>query len=233
MLKVALSAIILVNALKEVGIKVGPLLKGIFLSEHTGCYALGNQGCFDGKGTTTAHGVDKVALASPSCLKNDSGRQYLIQGSFHCFLTVATTVQTLTCTIQCQGAIVLCHVDVQLDVGVDNTDVGTVTGLLSELVNDSILHLIGDKLGVLEFVAEYHAIHGKCSVVRQVLCPINLLHGIVYLVCGLCLEVADGLENAYSRAQLEVGSIHHLLITSKRHHAASYLDVIGTKVYQF
>ncbi len=140
-------------------------------------------------------------------------------------------MQALAGTVQCQCAVILGNVDVQLYVGVYDTYVWTVAGLLAELVNDSVLHLVGNELGVLELVAENHAVHGKGGVVAQILCPVYLFYGVIYLVGGLCLEVADGLEDTYGSAQLEVGAVHSLPITRKGHHAASYLNVVGSQVY--
>ena len=192
-LKLLLPAVVLVYALKELAIEVGPLLKRIFLAEHTGSYATRYQRRLHGKRAATAHGVDEVALATPARLQDDAGSQHLVQGRLHGLLAIAAAVQALARAVQGQGAVVLCHMYVQLDVGVYDTDVGTVSCLFAELVHDGILHLVCHKLGVLELRAEHHTVHGKGGVVGQILCPVNLLHGIIHLICGLCLEVTDGL----------------------------------------
>ena len=192
-LKLLLPAVVLVYALKELAIEVGPLLKRIFLAEHARCYATRYQRRLHGKRAASAHGVDEVAFAAPASLQDDAGSQHLVQGRLHGLLAVASAVQALARAVQRQGAVVLCHMDVQLDVGVYDTDVGAVSCLFAELVHDGVLHLVCHKLGVLELRAEHHTVHGKGGVVCQILGPVNPLHGIIHLVCGLCLEVTDGL----------------------------------------
>ena len=232
-LKLPLSAIVLVYALKEFAIEVGPFLKGILLAEHSGGNATCYERCLHGKSAATAHWVNKVALTSPACLQDYTCCKNFVQRSLHCLLAVAAAVQTFARTVQCQGAVVFCHMDVQLDIGVHYADIGAVACFFTELVHDGILNLVCHKLGMLEFVAEHHAVHGKGCVIAQVLRPVNLLYSIVHLICSLCLEMAYGLQYSYGCAQLEIGTIHHLLITRKGHHAASYLNVVGTEVNQF
>ena len=123
--------------------------------------------------------------------------------------------------------------DVQLQVWVVDADVGAVACLLAELVHDSILHLIGHELAVAELVAEDHAVNGECCLVTQIFRPIYLLDGFVHLIGAGSTEMLDGFQNANSGAQLEVGTVQHLLVACKADHSSAYLYIVGTKVRKF
>ena len=168
-LEFMLVAVILINAVKEFAVKVGPLLKGIFLTEHTGADASGNQSRLNGKGSASAHRVNQVTLATPSGLQDDSRSQHLVERCLHSLLTVSTAVQALTAAVQTQSTVILCHMNVQFYVGVYYSYVGTVASFLAELVHNGILYLICHKLTVAELVAEHHTVHGECGLVCQIL----------------------------------------------------------------
>ena len=63
--------------------------------------------------------------------------------------------------------------------------------------------------------------------------PLDALHDIIYLVGILGIEVKDRLQDADGCAQMEVGTVHHGLVTGKRYHTATYLDVVGTQLGKF
>ena len=123
--------------------------------------------------------------------------------------------------------------DVQLQVGIGYRDVRALSCLLTELVDNGILHLIADKLRVTEFLGEYHGIHGERLGGLQVLAPVYLHDGIVDIVGAQSLESVDGLQYLDGSAQLEISAIHHLFVTGKRHHATACLHVVGTQLGQF
>ena len=123
--------------------------------------------------------------------------------------------------------------DVQSHVGVGDADVRTCSLLFTELVDDGILHLVGDELGVAEFFGEYHRVDSKRLVNIQVFCPVNILDAFIDVIGRQCLEMLDGFQNADSGMQLEVGAIHHLLVSSKRNHTSSFYHVFCTQLRQF
>ena len=43
----------------------------------------------------------------------------------------------------------------------------------------------------------------------------------------------DGFEDTYSGAKTEVRTVHHTLVTDKRHHAAANLNLVGTEFGEF
>lgn len=51
--------------------------------------------------------------------------------------------------------------DVQADVRVGDGDIRTFSRLLTELVDDSILHFISDELRVTELLREYYRVNGE------------------------------------------------------------------------
>ena len=40
----------------------------------------------------------------------------------------------------------------------------------------------------------------------------------------------DGFKDTYGRVQLEVGTIHHFLVSGERDHTAANLNVVGAKL---
>ena len=232
-LEFMLVAVILINAVKEFAVKVGPLLKGIFLTEHTGADASGNQSRLNGKGSASAHRVNQVTFATPSGLQDDSRSQHLVERCLHSLLTVSTAVQTLTAAVQAQGTVILCHMNVQFYVGVYYSYVGTVASFLAELVHNGILYLVCHKLAVAKLVAEHHTIHGECGLVCQILRPVYRLYGIVHLFGCLGLEVLDRFQHTNGSTQLEVGSVHQFLVSCKGNHSPAYLDVVSSQFNQF
>ena len=82
--------------------------------------------------------------------------------------------------------------DVQTDVGVCYRDVRPVARLFPELVDNGILHLIADELGMPEFFREDHSIDGERLVVVEVGRPVCLFDFLVDVVSTISLEVSDG-----------------------------------------
>ena len=228
-----LCRIILVDGIEEFLIKVGPFLEGIFSAIHSGSDTRGYHGRFYQECATATHGVHQITFPMPSRLQDDAGSQDLIDGSLHSGLSPSTLVQTFSRGIQRECAVILCHMDVELHVGIGNTYVGTLSCLLAELVHNGIFHLISHKLAMAELIAVYYAIHGKGGVHAQILAPVYLLHGIVDLICRLGTKMLDGLENTYCGTQGEVGPVEHLLIAGKGYHPAPLFYIVCPQGSQF
>ena len=56
---------------------------------------------------------------------------------------------------------------------------------------------------------------------------------LVNFVSVFGCEVFDGFQDADGRTQAEVGFVHHFFVSTERHHAASYLNVVGTQCGEF
>ena len=229
-LKVVLAGLILVDAVEEFLVEVGPLLEGIFLSIHARSNAAGNEGSLDGDGSAATHRVDEVALALPSCQHDNACSEDFIQRGLYRLLPVAATMQALSTGVEREGAVVLCDVDVELQVGIGDLDVRTTSCPLPHLVDNRVFHLVSYKLRVSELVREDHTIHGESRLVGQVVGPIDFLYGIIHLVGGGGTEVLDGHEDADCGAELEVRAIEKFLVSCERHHATSYLYIVCTEV---
>ena len=119
---------------------------------------------------------------------------------------------------------------IQADVGVGDADVWSLSRFLAELVNNSVLHLVRHELGVAELFREHYGIYGERLVVVEIFGPIHLLNLLIHIIGRLSLEMRDGFQNPDCRVQLEIGAIHQFLVSSKRHHTASYLHVVGTQL---
>ena len=70
-------------------------------------------------------------------------------------------MQAFSARVEREGAFVLCDVDVELQVGIGDADVRTLSRTLPHLIDNSVFHLVGHKLRVPELLAEDHTIHGE------------------------------------------------------------------------
>ena len=226
-LELAFGRVVIIDTVEEVGIEVGPLLEGKFLAEESRRHVAGYKCSLDGQRATATHRVDEVGLALPACHHDHAGSQHLVEGSVDTLLAVAATMERLTAGVEAQCALVLGDMDVQAQVGVGDRDVGSLAGLLAELVDDGVLHLVADKLRVSELLGEDDGIHRKRLVLSQILVPVDVFHGLVHLVGAMRLEAIDGLENLDGRMELEVSPIHHLLVTCKRYHSSTNFYIVG------
>ena len=184
--------VVIVDAVEEVGIEVGPLFEGILLAEQAGCHILGNESSLHKQGTRAAHGVDEVGIAIPSCQQNHAGCQHLVQRSFYRLLTITATVERLTAGVERQGTLVFCNMNVQPQVRIGHRNIRTATHPLAELVDDGILHLVAHELRVAELLREHNGIDGKRLVLADVLRPVDFSDFLIDVVRTLGLEVTDG-----------------------------------------
>ena len=76
--ELAFLRVVVVDAVEEILIEVGPFLEGKLLAEHAWRNVARNEGSLNGDGSRTAHGVDEVALAVPSRHENHAGSQHLV-----------------------------------------------------------------------------------------------------------------------------------------------------------
>ena len=231
--ELALLRVVVVYLVEEVGIEVLPLLEGELLAEESRSHVVGYEGCLDKQCAAAAHGVDEVRLTAPSAHQNDTGGKNLVERCLYRFLAVAASVERLAAGVEAECSLVLGDVYVQTDVGVGNTDIRSHVGALTELVHNGVLHLVSHELRMAELLGEHHRVDGKSLAYVEVLAPVNGAHLVVHVVGTLSLELADGLEDAYGGMQLHVGAIHHFLVTRERHHASSYLYVVGSQSRQF
>ena len=228
-----LLGVVVVHLLKEFAVEIGPFLEGILRAENTWRDASGNQGGLNEEGAGAAHGVDEIAFSAPSGHQDDAGSQHFVERCLHLLLPVAATVQTLARRVERQSAVILRHVNVELQVGVLQADVRAVAGLLAHLVHDGVFHFVGHHLGVAELAGIDHAVDGKGGAVGEILCPIDSFHGVIHFVSRLGTEMFDGLEDADGGAQLDIGAVHHLQVAGEGHHAATDFDVVGSEPGEF
>ena len=142
MVEVTLQTLVIVDGVEKFSIEVGPFLKGILLTEESGCHILGNEGCLDEQGAATTHRIDKVGVALPSGEQNHTCCQHFVKRCFYAFLTVTATMQRFTTGVETQRTLVVCNMHIQSDVGIGHGDVGALTRLLAELVHDGVLYFI-------------------------------------------------------------------------------------------
>ena len=84
---------VVVDAVEEVGVEVGPLLKGILLAEESRRHVVSNEGSLDKQCARPAHRIDEIAVALPSREQNHAGGEHLVERRFHGLLPVTAAVQ--------------------------------------------------------------------------------------------------------------------------------------------
>ena len=122
---------------------------------------------------------------------------------------------------------------VQTEIWVRHRDVRPFAGLLSELVDDGILHFIGYKLRVAELLREHYRVDGKGLVVIEICSPVYFLDFFVDIIRTFCLEVPDGFQDSDGSVRLKVGTVHQFLVTCKRNHSSTNLYIISPQLGQF
>ena len=142
-------------------------------------------------------------------------------------------MEAFSAGVQRERAAVFCNVHVEADVGIGNADVGTLVRIFHEIVDNRIFNLVGNKLRIAEFGAINGGVYSKRSVEIENFVPLNSLHCLVNSFRILGAEVENGLQHSDCRAEAEVGTVHHFLITRERDHAATDLHVVGTEFDEF
>ena len=233
MVERALLRVVVIYLVEEVGIEVGPFLEGILLAEEARSHVACDEGRLDEQGAAAAHRVDEVGLALPSGHHDHAGGQHLVERCLYRLLPVATPVERLAAGVKAECAVVLGDMYMQTEVGVGHGDVGALAGAFAKLVDDGVFHLVGHKLRVAEVIGEYDGIDRERVVDVEILAPVYLFDSLVDLIGTPGFEVVDRFQNLDGRMQCEVGTVHHFFVTSKRHHASTYLYVVGTQLGQF
>src|SRR3712207_39230 len=81
--------------------------------EYSRSNVTGNQCCLDGYGSGAAHRIDQVTLSAPARHQYHPCGKYFVQWSFHCFLTVAATVERFSRRVERQRTGSLRNVNIQ------------------------------------------------------------------------------------------------------------------------
>ena len=84
-----------------------------------------------------------------------------------------------------------------------------------------------------ELFAEYYRIYGKGLVCVQEVFPMDCLDLFVDFIGVFGIEVFDGFQDADGRTQAEVCFVHHCLVSTEGHHAATYFNVVGSQCCKF
>src|SRR5574344_1145929 len=214
-LKLTLLTIIIVDTIEEICIKVLPLLKRIFLAEHTRIDILGNQGSLDKDSARTTERINQVAFAIPARQENQASRQHLIDRSRHSGSLVAALVEAFARRVERNRHHILCYVHIEAEVRVADTHIGAVTRLFAPIVRYSVFHTVCHKLRVAEVIAEDNRVHKNRVLHVHILRPVYLLHYLIHLIGISCLKLLDGLEHLDGCASAEVCLIEHLLVASE------------------
>ena len=228
--ELALLGVVVVDAREELLVEVGPFLEGEAFAEDARRDVARDECGLYGDCSRSAHGVDEVGVTLPSRHENHASCEDLVEGSLDTLLSVAAAVQGVAAGVEGQCGIVAGDMDMQADVRIGEGDVGSLSRALAELVHDGVLDLIGDEVGVAELVTVDDGVHGEGLSLGDIGAPVQVFHIIIYVVGGGSLEMLDGFKDTYGRVQLEVGTIHHFLVSGERDHTAANLNVVGAKL---
>ena len=230
---IAFLRVVVVYLVEELLVEVGPFLEGKLLAEQAGTHVAGDEGCLDEQRTASTHGVDEVGLAAPARHQDHACCQHLVERGLGRLLTIAATMQALARRVETHRGVEVGNVDMEADVGIRHRHIRPVARLLAELVDDGVLHLVGHKARVAELLAIYNGVDRERLALLDVLAPVNFLHLVVHVLGRARLETGYRLQDTDCRVQLEVGTIHHFLVTLERHHTTANLHVVRTQIGQF
>ena len=144
-LEFAFGAVVVIDALEEFVVIVGPSLESILVAIHARIDVGGDEGGLDQEGSRAAHGVDEVALAPPAAQQDDAGGKHLVDGGIGLCLAPTTLIEGRTAGVEREGHLVVRDVHVEFDVGRVESDGGPTVVLLAEVVGNGVLHPVGNK----------------------------------------------------------------------------------------
>ena len=96
MIELPFQTFIIVDIIEEVGIKVWPLLKGIFFAEQAWRHVLGDEGRLNEDSARAAHRIDEVCVTLPARQENHASGEDFVQRCLDTLLTVTAPVERLT-----------------------------------------------------------------------------------------------------------------------------------------
>ena len=233
MVELAFLGVVVVNTVEQVAVEIAPLLESERLAEDAGIDVARNKGGLDEQGAGPAHRVDEVGGPVPARELQDAGGEHLVDRRVDRGAAIATTMKALARRIQRERTIGITDMNVQLYIRVCDSYVRAFPGALAEIIDDGILHLVGDELGMAKVLRIDDGVDGKRSIEVEVTAPVDFLHGGVDLVGIAGLEVFYRLEYAHGGAQAEIGTVHHFLVAGERDHAPPDLYIVGSEFRQF
>ncbi len=227
--KLALGTIIIIYLVKQVGVIVGPLLEGIVVAIHARS-DIGTDECsLDEESARAAHGINQVGLAIPSAEQDDTGCQYLVDGSIGLGYTPATLEQRVATAVERQRDVTSRDMDVKTDIGIGEADARTLAVLLIEEVGNGILDTIGDKTGIIEFLAIDRGIDGKGRVYLHQLLPVKGLQLLIQVIGTAGTQLEERFQHTHCRATGEIRPIEHFLVSFEGNDTVSLIHVLGTQ----
>ena len=225
--ELALAGVVVVYLLKEVAVKIVPLLKGESLAEDARTDVLRNQSRLDKQCPRAAHKVVEVRLSFPSCEQEHSRRKSFIQRCFGLRDAVAAFVERLAGGVEEQRDLVVADVEVELIVGILGVDGGTLPEVAAEAVDDGVLGLEGGVVGMGENLARGGGVDHESAVDVEYLLPPDAVDLVVELLVVVGLEGGEGLEDGQGRAAAVVGTIEETHVAHEGDGAGEDLDLLG------
>ncbi len=227
----ALAAVVVVQAVKELGVEVGPALKCKSAAEDAGVDVGGDEGCLDKECTRAAHGVDQRAVAAPAAAQDDACGEHLVDGGVGLGHAVAALVERLARGVEAQRDLGARYVHVDEHVGLLEAHSGALAlGVaVAKPVDHGVLDLVGHEAAVAKLVAVAHRVDGKRLVGAEYAAPVVLLDMLVERVGIGGAEFEKRAQDAQRRAALQVGAVHRLQRAGKGHHAAPRHHILGSE----
>ena len=116
--KVAFVAVVVIDLVEQVGIKILPVFECKSLTEHTRIDVCSHQGSLDEESARAAHRVDEIALTIPAGELENAGSQHLVDRCFGLRHAIAAFVEGFAAGIEREGHLLAGDVHVELHVGV-------------------------------------------------------------------------------------------------------------------
>ena len=220
--ELTLVAVVVVDAVKQLLVIVGPQLEGITVTVHARSDIGSNQGSLYEEGARAAHRVYQVSLAIPPAQQDNAGSQHLVDGRIGLASAPPALEQRLTAAVERQGHITARDVHIDTDFGIGQADARTLAVLVIKEIGNRILHAISDKTRVVEILAIDGSINRKCRVHGQQLFPVEGLELLIQVIGTRRFQRQERLEHAHRSAAGKICLIKHLLIAPERNHTITF-----------
>ena len=205
----------------------------VMVARQAGRPAQRDPCCLDRQRARAAQRIDERRVGLPAALQDQPGGQSFVERGLGLDRPVAALVQRLARAIEAEHRLVLMDVQVEADHRFVDVDAGPPAAPRHELVADGVLGLEGRILGVRDPRVADVAVHRQRVLGREVLGPVDGLHGFVQFFRRGDRDVKDGLQNADGGAQPEVGLVKDGPLPGKGNTAAARVDVDRPEPAQF
>ena len=184
---------------------------------------------FDRQRSGAAERIGKGTLAAPACQQDQGRGQGFVERSARQDGPIAALVQRFAGAFEAERRLIAVNVQVKADHRLLDIDAGPPAAAVEELVADRVLGAQGGVFRVGDPRIADVAIDGQRVLGREVLRPVDRAHGVVKLIGRGDGRFQDGLQDANSGAQPEIGLVEQGSVALEMNAAAARCHLGGVQ----